>query len=139
MEKQIIDLGYCEKSVGTQMPYGPDFMECCGKKATYKDKHGRSLCTKHYNRWVKKINKHLTHKHLFKLYLYHDMEEIKFEWKGYFCHSSLGSRAVGSVFMHHPDTEWTGEVFGHTIQCKAKTEAEARKWVENKYKELKTK
>lgn len=47
----------CQKSITMQLPYMGTSSEYCGKPSVIIDTHGRALCQKHYNRWVKKCNK----------------------------------------------------------------------------------
>lgn len=48
----------CEHKTGLPMFYGPPLPGYCGRKAVIQDVHGRWLCQRHYNRWVKRSSKH---------------------------------------------------------------------------------
>lgn len=57
IDKQQSGVCLCQKVVTTQLPYFGTTGEYCGKPAVIKDSHGRCLCQKHYNRWVKKCER----------------------------------------------------------------------------------
>lgn len=48
-------MNYCQKVIELSLSYGA-YKEQCGKPAVIKDCHGRHLCQKHFNKWVKKSN-----------------------------------------------------------------------------------
>jgi hypothetical protein len=47
---------YCEKNVSLPLYYG-SYKDECAKQAVAVDIHGRHLCQKHYNQWLKRYNK----------------------------------------------------------------------------------
>lgn len=53
--------GKCQKWIDNQMHYGGVEFKC-NKPAVAIDGHGRELCQKHYNQWLKKSNKSQTKK-----------------------------------------------------------------------------
>ena len=57
MNVKTMKFNYCQKTIEIPLYYG-SYKDGCGKPAVAVDSHGRSLCEKHYNQWLKRVNKH---------------------------------------------------------------------------------